>query len=45
MKNMKNFLNQQNKKQAQQFITGIVKAHVQTEQSDTSSNEIVSIEV
>lgn len=44
-----------NKKQAQQFITGIVKAHVQTEeQSDTSSvntepidevkNEIVSLE-
>ena len=41
-----------NKKQAQQFITGIVKAQVQTEeQSDTSSepidevqNEIVSVE-
>ena len=44
-----------NKKQAQQFITGIVKAQVQTEeQSDTTSvntepidevqNEIVSVE-
>ena len=40
-----------NKKQAQQFITGIVKAQVQTEEHDTTSvnidevqNEIVSVE-